>query len=139
MPVVIERTLNATAERVWKAITDVNEMRNWFFDLPAFDAVPGFEFTFSGNNEDRTYLHSCRIIEVKRNEKLSYTWQYPGYEGSSVVSFELIPDGEQTMVRLTHSGLHTFPRNNPDFDKMNFAEGWNQIIGFGLKNYLDKK
>ena len=30
---VIERTLDAKAVRVWQALTDVEQMRRWYFDL----------------------------------------------------------------------------------------------------------
>ncbi len=33
--VVIERTYNAPVEKVWKALTDVDQMRQWYFDLKA--------------------------------------------------------------------------------------------------------
>ncbi len=35
-PFVIERILNAPVERVWRAITDKDEMKNWYFDIPEF-------------------------------------------------------------------------------------------------------
>ena len=34
--IVIERTYNAPVEKVWKAITDKEEMKQWYFDLDAF-------------------------------------------------------------------------------------------------------
>ena len=34
--VVIERTYNAPVEKVWKALTDVDQMRQWYFDLKEF-------------------------------------------------------------------------------------------------------
>ena len=39
--VVIERTFDAPVVRVWKAITDVEAMRRWYFDLKEFK--PEFE------------------------------------------------------------------------------------------------
>ncbi|PYL29526.1 MAG: hypothetical protein DMF45_05510 [Verrucomicrobia bacterium] len=44
--VVIERTFNAPVGRVWKALTDVEEMRQWYFNLKQFKAEVGFEFEF---------------------------------------------------------------------------------------------
>jgi len=44
--VVIERTFNAPVERVWKALTDVEQMRQWYFDLKEFKPEVGFEFQF---------------------------------------------------------------------------------------------
>ena len=40
--VVIERTFNAPIARVWKAITDVEEMRRWYFELKEFKPEVGF-------------------------------------------------------------------------------------------------
>jgi len=34
-PLVIERTFNAPIARVWKALTDAEEMRRWYFDMKA--------------------------------------------------------------------------------------------------------
>ena len=63
-PFVIERTYEAPVERVWKAITDKDQMKQWYFDLADFKAEVGFEFTFEGGSEERTYLHLCKVTEV---------------------------------------------------------------------------
>src|SRR5438105_12366882 len=44
--VVVERTLNAPIAKVWKALTDVDQMRQWYFDLRKFRPEVGFEFEF---------------------------------------------------------------------------------------------
>ena len=59
-PFVIERTYNATIEKVWNAITNKNEMKQWYFDLAAFKPEVGFEFTFTGGNEGRTFCSSLQ-------------------------------------------------------------------------------
>ncbi len=138
-PFIIERTYNAPAEKVWKAITDKNEMKQWYFDLEEFKPEVGFEFRFKGGPEDGVqYLHVCIITEVITEQKLSYSWSYEGYEGTSYVTFELLEEGSKTKLKLTHEGLETFPANNKDFAKENFVAGWNQIIGVSLKDYLEK-
>lgn len=135
---VMERTYNATADKVWSAITDKNEMKQWYFDLPDFRAEVGFEFEFSGcSDEENVYLHKCRVTEVVPGKKLTYSWRYEGYEGNSFVTFELFPEGDKTRLMLTHAGLHTFPASNPDFARKSFVAGWNGIIGRSLKNYLE--
>jgi hypothetical protein len=53
------------------------------------------------------------------------------------VTFELTPDGTKTRLKLTHSGLHTFPADNKDFARSNFQMGWKAIIGDSLKKYLE--
>jgi uncharacterized protein YndB with AHSA1/START domain len=139
-PFVIERTLNAPIEKVWKAITDKDQMKQWYFDLTEFKPEVGFEFQFSGGPApERQYLHLCKITEVIPCKKLTHSWRYDGYEGISFVTFELFTEGNNSRVRLTHAGLETFPKENPDLAKENFAEGWTDIIGRSLKEYVEKK
>jgi len=138
-PFVIERTYNAPAEKVWKAISDKNEMKQWYFDLAEFKAEVGFEFHFTGGpSPERQYVHRCKITEVVPGKKLTYSWRYDGYKGNSFVTFELFGEGKNTRVKLTHAGLETFPNENPDFGKNNFTEGWTDIIGRSLKEYVEK-
>ena len=71
--VVIERTFNAPIARVWKAITDVEEMRRWYFELKEFKPEVGFEFEFTVEHEGMKYHHLCKITEVVPREKLAHT------------------------------------------------------------------
>jgi uncharacterized protein YndB with AHSA1/START domain len=138
-PFVIERVYNAPAERVWKAITNKHEMKQWYFDLSGFKPEPGFEFSFNGEGRNHEkYVHRCKVTDVIVGKKLSYTWTYEGHPGKSEVTFELFPEGNKSRLRLTHSGLETFPQTNSDFARESFGEGWNHIIGKSLKEFLEK-
>jgi uncharacterized protein YndB with AHSA1/START domain len=137
-PFIIERTLNAPVKKVWEAISNKSEMKKWYFDLEKFKAEPGFEFSFWGGTEEHKYLHLCKVAEAIAPKKLSYSWKYDGHAGSSLVTFELFADGTKTKIKLTHSGLHSFPADNPDFAVTNFVEGWTQIIGTNLVDFLGK-
>jgi len=134
---VVERTYDAPVETVWKAITEKEQMKHWYFDFKEFKPEVGFEFQFSGGPADKQYLHLCRILEVVNLRRLKYSWRYDGYEGNSVVTFELFPEGTKTRLRLTHEGLETFPTDNPDFARANFTEGWTSIIGQSLKEFVE--
>ena len=136
--IVIEQTVNAPVSKVWEAITDKDKMKQWYFDFDAFKPVVGFEFKFYGGTEENQYLHLCEITEVVVGVKLIYSWRYDGYSGKSFVMFELSGKGQTTSVTLTHTGLESFPADNPDFAKGNFVEGWNQIIKTSLKEYVEK-
>lgn len=138
--IVIERNYNAPIEKVWKAITDKNEMKKWYFDLSEFKPEPGFEFQFYGEGKQgEKFLHLCKVTEVINQKKLTYSWRYDGYGGNSFVTFELFPEGDKTRLKLSHKGLETFPVTaHNDFAKENFMEGWTYIIGTGLKEYVEK-
>ena len=139
-PIIIEKVYNAPIEKVWKAITDKNEMKKWYFDLAEFKAETGFEFEFYGEGKQgEKFLHKCKVMEVVPQKRLTYSWRYDGYEGNSLVTFELSKEGDKTRLKLTHKGLETFPVTaNKDFAKENFMEEWTQIIGKGLKEYIEK-
>lgn len=135
-PFVIERTFNVSVERVWKAITDNERMKKWYFDIPAFKAEAGAEFSFvAGDNDGKKWVHLCTVKEVIPNKKLAHTWRYEGYEGESLVTWELFEEGNKTRVKLTHAGLETFPALK-SFAKESFAEGWSQILGTSLEEFL---
>src|SRR5712691_2483693 len=134
--VLIERTFNAPVERVWKVLTDVDEMRQWYFDLKEFRPEVGFEFEFVVEHEGMSYHHLCKVTEVIPPKKIAYTWRYKGEPGDSLVTFELIGEGDKTRVKLTHAGLETFPKT-PAFARKNFVEGWTSLIGTELKNFLE--
>lgn len=135
--VIVERVFDAPIEKVWSAITEKEQMKLWYFDLKEFKAVVGFEFQFEGGPDDRKYIHRCKVMEVVPNKKLKYSWKYDGFGGNSFVTFELIPQGNQTRLKLSHEGLETFPANVADFDRKNFGEGWNYIVNTSLKAYLE--
>lgn len=139
-PIIVERIFSVTPERLWKALTDKNEMKQWYFDLPEFKPVVGCEFTFmGGKTKDNQFKHLCRITEIVPNKKIAYTWRYDGYEGNSLVAFELFSEGkDSTRLRVTHEGLHTFP-SIPDLARKNFEEGWNGIINKSLRTFLEGK
>jgi len=135
-PVIVERTFSAPIARVWKALTDVEEMRRWYFARKEFKPEVGFEFEFTVEHEGVKYCHLCKITEVIPQKKLAYTWRYKGHEGDSLVAFELFADGDKTRLKLTHEGLETFPKT-PSFARKRFMEGWTQIIGSSLKEFVE--
>jgi uncharacterized protein YndB with AHSA1/START domain len=134
-PLIVERTLQARPEQVWHALTDKAAMKAWYFDVDAFEPVPGFEFRFTGGTEEKSYLHICVIDEVVPLQKLSYSWRYDTFPGNSKVSFELFPEGDGTRVKVTHEGLHHFP-DLPDFVRSNFEKGWTDLLDVTLRRYL---
>jgi uncharacterized protein YndB with AHSA1/START domain len=135
--VVIERTFNAPVERVWSALTDVEQMRQWYFDLKEFKPEVGFKFEFVVEHEGNTYHHLCKVTEVIPQQKIAYTWRYKGEPGDSLVTVELFPEGNKTRLKLTHSGIETFPKT-PAYARKNFESGWTEIIGTELKQFVEK-
>jgi len=135
----LEYTYNATPAQIWKALTDKEEMKKWYFEVDDFKPEPGFEFRFWGGTKEQKYLHICKIKEAIENKRLCHTWRYDGIQGSTLLCFEIeAAENQKTRVKLTHTGFETFPQDNTDLKVENFIEGWTYILGTSLKNYLEK-
>lgn len=135
---VIEKTYPAEAEKVWKSLTDPAEMRMWHFALPGFKPEVGHQFEFTGGTDEIQYKHFCEVTDAIDGKLLAYTWKYEGIPGDSKVSFELFPEGNSTRVRMTHSGIDSFAKSNPDLHPRNFAEGWKDIMRRMLWEHLEQ-
>ena len=133
-PLIMERTLTAPATEVWKALTDPETMRKWYFDMDGFKPEVGTEFTFAGEKDGVKKVHLCQVKEVIPNKKISYSWRYKDHEGSSLLTFELFDEGDNTRLKLTHAGLETFKV----FTKQNFQDGWNHFINTALVKFLSE-
>jgi uncharacterized protein YndB with AHSA1/START domain len=137
-PVSVERRFDASADKVWRAITEIGQMKHWFMrELESFKAEVGFETAFNVHHNGKDYPHSWKVIEVVPQKKVSVEWRFPGNSGISVATMELFPEGTRTRLRVTHTGIDSHPQDNPDFARGSFQQGWNEIAD-QLQAYLEK-
>ena len=138
-PIVVEKVFDAPVKKVWKAITDKEQMREWYFNVDDFKPEKDFEFSFAGQGrKGEEYIHLCKVIDVIPHKKLQYSWKYVGYPGHSLVTVELFQEDDKTRLKLTHTGVESFAENGPDFAKESFTAGWTEIINSMLEKYLQK-
>lgn len=137
-PLVVERVYKVPASKVWQALTDNAQMKQWYFQIADFKAEVGFEFEFTAGDKNKQYVHLCKVTEVIPGQKLAYTWRYRDYPGDSLVTFELFPEGDGTRLKLSHYGLDSFSTDaDPNFAVTSFNEGWNSILDKSLKKFLE--
>jgi uncharacterized protein YndB with AHSA1/START domain len=144
-PLVIDRIYDAPADRIWRAITDNNDMRQWYFDIEGFMPVIGFRFQFFGKVDGRVFLHICQVTDVVTGRRLSYIMTFKDFSDTNYapvktqVSFELNPiDANKTALRLIHEGLENFPEGLKHFTENDFLQGWGTLLDTSLKQYLKK-
>jgi uncharacterized protein YndB with AHSA1/START domain len=138
-PIVVEQSYKCNLNTVWSAITDVNEMREWFFgNIAEFEPKVGFKTRFAVQSEDRTFTHLWDITKVVPLKTLEYRWCYKEYPGDSLMFFELLDQGNTTLLRLSTRVLADFPDDIPEFTRESAVEGWNYLLGKSLKEYLEK-
>ena len=137
-PIIIEQSFNASIDTVWTSITDINQMREWYFkNIPSFEPEVGFETQFNVQSQDRNFLHQWKVTDVNPLKMITYNWKYENYPGDSFVVFELSEQDRSTKLRLTHQVTESFPEDIPEFLRESGVEGWKYFINKSLKNYLD--
>ena len=138
-PVVIEQTFEAPIETVWRSITEIDLMRQWYFEnIPDFRAEVGFETQFNVHSQGRDFLHMWRVTEVAPLSKIACDWRFDGYPGDSFVVFELFEEGDLTRLRLTACVRESFPQDIPEFTRDSCVAGWEYFIRQRLRGCLEK-
>lgn len=139
-PIVVEQTFIVSIAMVWNAITDKDQMRQWFFEaITDFEPEPGFETQFNVRYEERDFPHIWRVIEVVPEKRIAYGWRYGGSPGDSTVVWELSETPNGTKLVLTHTGHETFPQDDPAFSRESGQAGWDYIIRESLKAFLERQ
>jgi uncharacterized protein YndB with AHSA1/START domain len=112
--VVFERRFEVPPERVWRALTDPEELVGWLAPATIDLRVGGLlVFRFEDGDERGT------ITELREPELISYTWNEG--ETDSLVRFELEPDGDGTRLMLRH----TF---EGEVDLSSYGGGWHHHL-----------
>ena len=139
-PIVVEDIFQVSKEVLWAAITEHDQMIQWFFDaIKAFEPKIGFETQFIVENEGRIFPHLWKIEQVEPYKKISYNWKYEGYVGDSEVSFEISEFENKSKLKVKHQVLESFPQDIPEFQRENCLGGWNYFIKQRLKRYLNHR
>lgn len=138
-PIVVEQTFKATIEAVWRSITEIDLMRQWYFDnIPDFRPEIGFETQFNVTNEGRDFLHMWKVTEVVPLKKIAYDWKFDGWSGDSFVEFELFEQENSTRLKLTVNVRESFPEDVPEFKRESCIGGWEFFLGERLKEFLER-
>jgi uncharacterized protein YndB with AHSA1/START domain len=141
-PLVIKRLFKVPVTRLWKAITDVESMKHWYFDIPDFKPEIGTQFSFPGHIDNKDFTHHCVVTDVVPIRKIAYTMVFaidpisPGLAVETHVSFELEPEGNDTWLTLVHEGLENFPEGLKWFAFDDFVRGWGKQLDEKLNTFL---
>ena len=120
-----EIAIAASPETVWEFLVDPEKATRWMGQSASLDPRPGGEYhveVISGN------VAVGEFVEVDPPRRLVWTWgwtdqsQSPVPPGSSTIEVELVPEGDGTLMRFTHSAL-------PDLEAtQKHAHGWDHYL-----------
>ena len=137
-PIIVEQKFNISVEKVWEALTNIDLMKQWFFDnIESFEPGVGFTTAFTVKNEDRIFTHLWKLTEVIPLQKITYNWKYKEYPGDSFVTFELSEDKNHVTLKLSTTVVENFPQDIPEFKRESCVGGWNYFVKNRLKNFLE--
>ncbi len=135
--IVKEVTINAPAAKVFAALTEPDQLTQWWGQDDMYrtehmeaDVRVGGKWRTTGKGADgEPFGVEGVYLAVDPPHLLEFTWNYDwGSESSeTVVRYELVERGGSTLVRLTHSGFND-PQARDEHDG-----GWSIVFGWLAK------
>ena len=139
-PIVVSHTFTNPVHEVWDALTQHNQMTQWFFDnIPDFKAKEGFKTQFNVEAPSRDFMHLWEVTQVIPLQLLVCNWKYEGLPGSSYVSYELTQNSEGTTLTVSTKVVEDFDDAIPEFKPESCQAGWNYFIKERLVAFLSTK
>ena len=122
--VTLEIRIEARAETIFPFLTDARLASQWMGVESEMDPQPGGIYR---NVLNPQAISRGEFVEVDPPRRLVFTFGWEGENqhvpaGSTTVAIDLFPEGDETLLRLTHSGLPS-EQTKPDH-----AEGWGQYV-----------
>jgi len=140
-PLKLTQVYKAPVAVVWEALTNKAQLKQWYFDFSAdFKPEVGAEFEWSAGPPDgKQWLHRGKMTDVVTNEKLAYTWEYPGYTGKGKAIWQLTAvDESNTRLDFSWEIIVPFDPEEQALRRKNFVQGWTHIIHTSLVDFLAK-
>ena len=115
--------IDAAPSTVFEFLTDPAMMVRWMGTEAVLDPRPGGDYRVNISGQERV---SGKVIEIVPDRRLVFTWGWeegalPVAPGQSTVEITLEPDGEGTLLRLTHRDL---PQDMHKFHQL----GWDYAL-----------
>jgi uncharacterized protein YndB with AHSA1/START domain len=98
--------IDADPDTVFKALTDSDELAEWFAESAEVDLDQG-RYEFWGRYAPQGDRPRQRLNGHQSGRMLRYTWDFD--EGPSTVDLTLSADGEGTLVSVGHTGIAADP------------------------------
>jgi uncharacterized protein YndB with AHSA1/START domain len=111
--IVVQVEINASAHRVFEALTDPKQRVQWWGAKGKFqvthmesDLRVGGAWLMSGvGGDNRPFTLRGEYTAIERPRVLEFTWQPDWNEPQTLVRFDLEENNGATTVRVTHSGF----------------------------------
>jgi uncharacterized protein YndB with AHSA1/START domain len=147
MPIGHEIFIEAPVDVVWRAITEPDQIVQWFSDEADVELEDGYAgaLTFTERGTKGPTVAQITVQAYDPDRSFSYRWAYepgvvPGEGNSVLVEFVLIAENGGTRLRVAESGVDQlgWSQEQKDDYVADHNRGWAQHIG-DLRDYAAKQ
>jgi uncharacterized protein YndB with AHSA1/START domain len=143
----IDRTIEIKAppERVWRALTNAQELSKWFQVSIEGNIAPGQEAWMTSVHKDHKGIR-FRVLFVEMTPPTRFVWQWhPGavdpaidysHEPRTTVTFTLEPSKEGTRLSLSETGFNEISLTRRAKVFKDNTQGWAEVLVW-LSNYVE--
>jgi uncharacterized protein YndB with AHSA1/START domain len=132
-------TIHALPERVWKALTDPEEIKQYMMGATVTSNwTLGSDITWKGEWQGKAFEDKGKIVQFEENKKLRYTHYSPlsgkadSPENYHTVSVSLEEAEDKTRVTLSQTG------NESEKEQEHAAQNWQNMLA-GMKKLIEGK
>lgn len=110
----MNRTLNASVETVFRALTSRDSIARWFgpsdefaIDVHEWDCREGGRYRVGMRSPDgENHVAVGEFVSIVPNEKVAYTWTWEGQPPlDTLVTLNVKPAGDRTELSFKHEGF----------------------------------
>ncbi|HEX7674969.1 MAG TPA: SRPBCC domain-containing protein [Bdellovibrio sp.] len=132
-------TVKATVGEVWNALTDADELENWWGeDVKLEPKVNGKFYEYWEDDAGNEQMASGKVLALKKMKHITFTWREKSWPKNATTecSFEITEEGKKSTLKLKHTGWETLPEDRREKVFKDFKVGWTFHMK-ELKEYLD--
>ena len=128
-------TIKASPDRVFRALTDADDLTRWFASSAKSDPKTGGRYTFEYAFDDASRNHATdgEYRAATPGKSVAYSWPAGHAKHPTEVAFTLAPKDGGTEVTLVHSGW----KADAEASMKEHDMGWGFFLS-NLKSYLEE-
>lgn len=131
--------IRATSAEIWNALTDTDELEEWWSEDVVLEPKVGGKFHEEWeDDEGDAQLASGKVLAVKAKSEIRFSWREKNWPKDVFTECLIViqDDKKERQVSITHSGWEKLPENKRAQLMKDFKVGWTYHLK-ELKSYLD--
>jgi uncharacterized protein YndB with AHSA1/START domain len=118
-----KRTISASPEAVFSALTSATALREWFCNLAIFEGRKGGRYYFAWNSG---FYASGEVVKFDPGRKLALTWNGRGEPAPTTVKIGVAAKKNGTAVTVAHEGVGTGKKWAGSIEEI--TDGWEKSL-----------